>query len=154
MEEVRVREATLEDAALLVAGNQAMALETEGKELDPERLSAGVRAALQRPERARYLVAERGGEVVGHLMLTEEWSDWRNGRFLWIQSVYVFPGHRRRGVYRALHRAVTEEAARAGDVVGVRLYVEKENHVAQRTYGELGMTECDYRMFELELPRR
>lgn len=146
---VMVRPATESDLDDLVAFNLAMAEETEGKRLDPVTLREGVRRGLEPASAARYFVATRGDRVVGALMLTEEWSDWRNGRFLWIQSVYVRPEARRTGVYRALHEAVLDEARRDPDVCGVRLYVETENGPAQATYEALGMAPCDYRMFEV-----
>ncbi len=144
-----VRAARAEDLKTLVAFNQHMALDTEGKRLDEAVLEAGVRRVLADERLARYLVVEdQGNGVVGQLMLTEEWSDWRNGRFLWIQSVYVAPSHRRRGVYRALHEPVARLAAADDDVVGVRLYVETENLAAQLTYEGLGMKRCGYLMYE------
>ena len=125
-----------------------MALETEAKSLPMETLLPGVEAVLRDPDHGFYLVADSGGEIAGSLLVTFEWSDWRNGRMWWIQSVYVRPAHRRRGVYRALHEAVRERARAAGDVVGVRLYVERENVAAQRTYAALGMSETPYRIYE------
>lgn len=148
---VVVREARASDHAVLCAYNQAMAEETEGRRLDGERLSAGVRAVLEDAAKGRYLVAERDGRVVGQLMLTWEWSDWRNGVFWWIQSVYVEPGARRGGIYRALHERVVELARAGGDACGVRLYVEVENHAARATYERLGMTPCRYGMYEQPL---
>jgi ribosomal protein S18 acetylase RimI-like enzyme len=103
---------------------------------------------IAQPALGFYLVAEMQGEVVGCLMVTTEWSDWRNGRFWWIQSVYVPAAWRRRGVFRALYGHVTSAAAREPDVCGVRLYVERENAVAQSTYRSLGMSETDYLLFE------
>ena len=152
-----VRSATAADLETIVDFNQQMALDTEGKALERSILEPGVRRALTEPGLARYFVVEddEGGAptVVGQLMLTEEWSDWRNGRFLWIQSVYVAPSHRRRGVYQALHRQVEELAKQQGDVCGIRLYVEVDNEVAKRTYERLGMSACAYRMYEQLLER-
>src|SRR5215468_3854238 len=107
---VGVRAAAARDLPVLVAFNAAMARETEGRALDEARLRRGVASALGDEARGRYLVAERGGQAVGALLLTREWSDWRDGWFWWIQSVYVAPAARRQGVYRALHRAVLEQA--------------------------------------------
>jgi GNAT superfamily N-acetyltransferase len=143
-----VRAARLEDADTIAAFNAAMAWETEGKRLRPEVLGAGVRRLLREPALGFYLVAEAQGEVVGCLMVTTEWSDWRNGRFWWIQSVYVPAAWRRRGVFRALYAQVTRAADSEADVCGVRLYVERENLVAQSTYRNLGMDETDYLLFE------
>lgn len=145
---VVVREATASDHAVICAYNQAMAEETEGRQLDGETLSRGVRAVLEDPTKGRYLVAEREGRVVGQLMLTFEWSDWRDGLFWWIQSVYVAPAARKSGVYRALHEHVVALARASGEACGVRLYVEVENDVARATYERLGMRPCRYGMYE------
>ncbi|MFO0546896.1 MAG: N-acetyltransferase [Polyangiaceae bacterium] len=127
-----------------------MATETEGRELDRETLRRGVGALLEDPSHGFYCVAIRQGSVVGQLMVTFEWSDWRAGQFWWIQSVYVHPEHRRTGVYRALHEHVVGRARAQGGVVGVRLYVERENTRAQRTYEALGMKRAVYDMFEID----
>src|SRR5213078_5115093 len=107
--------------------NRAMALETERKSLWPHVIGAGVRNLLRRPDSGFYSVAETGGRVIGALMVTKEWSDWRNGDFWWIQSVYVKPEHRRRGVYRRLYRFLQALAAKQRAVCGFRLYVERTN---------------------------
>jgi len=146
--EVKVRFATLDDLDTLVRFNAAIAQETEGRRLDPERLRQGTRAVLESSERGYYLVAERDAAVVGQLFVTYEWSDWRNGMFWWIQSVYVEPSVRGRGVYRALHEHVLRDARARGDVCGLRLYVEKENEAAQEAYTRLGMTMTPYRVYE------
>ena len=145
---VRVRPAQPGDADAIAAFNAAMAFETEGKRLRPDVLGAGVRRMLGEPALGFYLTAEAGGEVVACLMVTTEWSDWRNGRFWWIQSVYVQPAWRRRGVFRLLYAAVRERALREPDVCGLRLYVEHENAAAQATYRSLGMQKTDYFVFE------
>jgi len=149
---VTVRDARPTDLEALVRFNAAMARETEDLVLDPARLRAGVARALGDPARGRYLVAERDGRVAGALLLTREWSDWRDGWFWWIQSVYVEPAARRHGVYRALHAAVLARAAAAGDVAGVRLYVELANRAAQATYERLGMRRARYVVCEQEPP--
>lgn len=149
---VTIRCATLNDADALVAGNIAMALETEGRELKHEAVLSGVRRALADDRRGVYYVAERGGSVVGQMLLTHEWSDWRDGVFWWIQSVYVVPEARRGGVYRALHRHVEDRARRTPDVCGLRLYVEAENRAAQRVYERMGMTPTSYRLYETVWP--
>jgi ribosomal protein S18 acetylase RimI-like enzyme len=143
-----IRRATPADAETIALFNEAMAVETEGKTLDPATIRAGVRALLVRPDLGFYLVAEEGGSFVGQLMITFEWSDWRDGLFWWIQSVYVPREHRGRGVYRTLHTRVREMAGEAGGVCGLRLYVEKENAIAQETYRRMGMHETHYRLFE------
>jgi len=145
---IAIRRAGAADAQTLVDFNCAMALETERKELLPEVIGAGVRALLANPAAGFYVLAEAGGRVVGALMLTKEWSDWRNGSFWWIQSVYVRPEHRRRGVYRQLYRHVQQLAASDSAVCGFRLYVERENSAAQAAYRALGMSETHYRVFE------
>jgi ribosomal protein S18 acetylase RimI-like enzyme len=144
---LRVREAGIGDVAALVAFNAAMALETEHKALDREVLGAGVRAVLAEPRRGFYLVAEDGANVIGCLMVTYEWSDWRNGDWWWLQSVYVAPAHRRRGVFRALYAEVERRACATPEVIGIRLYVERDNERAQRTYAALGLREMRYRMY-------
>lgn len=146
--DITVRTATAEDIDLLARFNARMADETEDKTLDPETVRAGVQALFDDPARGFYLVAVRDEEVVGSLMITPEWSDWRNGVFWWIQSVYVRPEARRTGIYRALHHAVRERAEVSDDVCGLRLYVERSNEAARETYEALGMTETSYRMYE------
>jgi GNAT superfamily N-acetyltransferase len=142
-----IRDAERADVPQLLAWNQAMAWETEHKQLDSELLGRGIAGIFDNPARGFYLIAERDGRSAGSLMVTREWSDWRNGDFWWIQSVYVAPEARRSGVYRALHAEV-ERRARAGGAIGLRLYVETENTRAQQTYGELGMQRCHYYMYE------
>ena len=142
-----VREAVMTDINVLIDFNAAMALETEHKTLDPRVLSAGVAAVITEPKRGFYLVAEHERKVVGCLMITYEWSDWRNGDWWWFQSVYVQPDYRRRGVFRKLYDEVERLASVRPDVVGLRLYVERDNAHAQRTYEALGMSESGYRMY-------
>jgi ribosomal protein S18 acetylase RimI-like enzyme len=148
-EQLQIRPATVSDAATIAAFNVAMAAETEGLALDPDTVAAGVLGLLTHPERGFYLVAEDDGVVVGQLMCTFEWSDWRNGVQYWIQSVYVMPSARRRGVYRALYEALVGRANDAG-AAGVRLYVHHDNVVAQQTYSALGMDAAEYRIFEVD----
>ena len=153
---IQVRPARPDDLEQLVGFNAAMALETEGLELDPERLRSGVAAVLAPPEtggpeRGSYHVAEADGAVVGALMVTREWSDWRNGWFWWIQSVYVTPEHRRRGVLSALYERVLAQARGTPGVAGVRLYVERSNARARRAYERLGMSTSSYRLLEVDL---
>ena len=159
---LRIREADADDRALLAQWAGAMAWETEHKRLDPDTLGAGIEAGLADPAKARYFIAMSevvvaGGETiaaaVGTLMLTREWSDWRNGDWWWIQSVYVAEAHRRQGVFAALYRHVETLAGDTPGVVGLRLYVERENGSAQRTYAALGMVDAGYRIFETEFAR-
>ncbi len=150
-----IRRATPADAAVVCEFNAALALESEGKALDSATLAAGVRAALADPAKGVYSLAEAGGEAVGQMMLTYEWSDWRNGWFWWVQSVYVRPEHRRGGVFRALFADVLARAAAEPEVIGVRLYMEPGNARARATYKSLGLVEAGYEVFELyPLPGR
>ena len=144
------RRASLDDLEALLGFQQAMALETERKRLEDDLVRAGLRAILEDAGRGTYLIAERAGQPLGCTMWTVEWSDWRNGWFWWIQSVFVAEEARRTGVFRALYAAVEAEARAAGDVCGIRLYVEHENVGAQATYEALGMQPAHYRMYEVE----
>lgn len=148
MTEPLIRKATIDDADTLAAFNAEMARETEGKTLLPEVIAAGVRALLADRGLGYYVVAEVDGQVVASLMVTTEWSDWRNGTFWWIQSVYVQTGHRRRGIYRSLYAFVKQLAGNDSSVCGFRLYVERENSAAQNTYAALGMKETSYQLYE------
>jgi len=147
-----LRRGTLADAPLLAGFNRAMARESEGVEIPEPVALAGVEGLFARPDHGFYLVAEAAGGLVGSLMVTPEWSDWRNGFFWWVQSVYVLPEHRRRGVYRALYEQVLGEARAQAAVCGVRLYVERENTSARRVYARLGMQETPYRLYETAFP--
>ena len=146
---MHVRLATPDDIPNLCAWNAAMAWETEHKRLDPALLERGVTAVFARAGRATYLLAEHDGQAVGCLMLTHEWSDWRDGEFWWIQSVYVVASARRQGVFRALYAAARQRAYDAG-AIGLRLYVETANVAAQATYAGLGMLRCHNAMYETE----
>jgi len=143
-----IRRATPADAAVVAEFNRLLALESEGKTLDPALLQPGVAAALSDPHKALYFVAEDAGRVVGQMMITYEWSDWRNGWIWWIQSVYVWADSRRRGVFRSLFNHAEEAARQDGQVVALRLYVEKDNHAAQKTYDRLGMKPAGYFVHE------
>jgi GNAT superfamily N-acetyltransferase len=146
-ESLNIRPATIEDAETIAEFNARMARETEGLALDRATLAAGVRAVFEKQTGARYFVAEAAGRIVGQLMLTDEWSDWRNGAIWWIQSVYVDADMRGQGVFRSLYRHV-EALAREQGAVGLRLYVERENAAAQRTYARLGMSMTHYGLME------
>lgn len=129
--------------------NQAMAKETEGKTLELDTLMPGVKRVFLEPGHGRYLVAESAqGEVVGCLLITYEWSDWRNAQVWWVQSVYVHPEHRRQGIFKKLYQAVRELGEQTGGVCGYRLYVERDNTRAQQTYEGLGMSKTPYLMYE------
>jgi ribosomal protein S18 acetylase RimI-like enzyme len=151
----RIRRAVASDVDLLAHFNQAMAQESEDKPLDLERIRNGIAHLFAHPADGHYLIAEDArGAAAGALMLTYEWSDWRNGRFWWIQSVYVLPEHRRKGVYRALHDHVRRAAVADPEACGLRLYVERENTGAQTTYRALGMVETHYRLYEEDFTPR
>lgn len=143
-----VRTAVAADAAVIVEFNQRLAAETEGKTLDPAVVSAGVAAGMADPNKAVYYVAEQEGVVVGLLMVTREWSDWRNGWLWWIQSVYVRAAARRRGVFRALYDHVYQLATADPAVIGLRLYMEENNHTAAKTYRGVGMEPAGYVVFQ------
>ena len=155
----RIREAQPADTDLLAQWMIAMAWETEHKHLDPATIRAGIAAGIADPAKARYFVAMQDAAMAGHetvgipvgtLMLTTEWSDWRNGDWWWIQSVYVAPDHRRQGVFAALYRHVETLARATPGVVGLRLYVERDNASAHRTYQALGMVDAGYAISETE----
>lgn len=145
---LQIRSSVPADAGTIVAFQLRMARETEGLELDNATLSQGVAAVFADPGKGAYWIAERGGQTVGCLLTTFEWSDWRNGVILWIQSVYIVPEERGQGVYRALYERVRRQVDESADLRGIRLYVDKRNAGAQRVYERLGMTREHYEMFE------
>ena len=147
---ILVRRAVAADLDTLARFNAAMAVETEGKTLIADTLRAGVRAVLDNAALGFYLLAEIGGRPAGQLLITAEWSDWRNAWFWWIQSVYVAPEFRRRGVYRALEAEVRQQALAAGNICGLRLYVDRDNRAAQQVYVSLGMSLSHYDLYEVE----
>ena len=150
MSEITVRVATPADAEFLVRGNAAMALETEHLSLDLDRLRDGVHALFEQSGRGVYYVAELDGQRAGQMMITYEWSDWRNGLFWWIQSVYVEPRFRSQGVFRAGYRHVEKLARTTPGGCGLRLYVENSNSQAQEIYQRLGLQRTAYQMFEVD----
>ena len=150
-ENMNIRIAEKKDAAALVEFNQAMALETEGKKLSSDILQKGVESVFDDEKKGFYVVAEDDGEIVGGLMITFEWSDWRNAWFWWIQSVYILPDFRGKSIYRLLYEYVKAEAEKSKNVCGFRLYVEKENKNAQKVYEKLGMESSHYLMYEESL---
>jgi len=147
---MNIRIANAHDAEALIEFNQAMALETEGKRLDPEKISNGVAAVFADVKKGFYVVAEANGHIVGGLMVTYEWSDWRNAWFWWIQSVYIRPETRGQSLYTRMYEFVKERATEVGNVCGFRLYVETENTHAQGVYDAVGMQRSHYVMFEEE----
>ncbi len=147
--ELTIRPATLDDWATIVEYNCRLAEESEHKQLDRPTVELGVGAILQDHNKGRYFVACADGNVVGQLMLTMEWSDWRNGDIWWLQSVYVHPDFRRRGIFRQLFNHVRDLAASTPQIVGLRLYVERENARAHSTYSELGMSPAGYFVMQM-----
>jgi GNAT superfamily N-acetyltransferase len=145
---MNIRIAERQDAPAMVEFNQAMALETEGKKLNYEILKSGVEAVFDDEKKGFYIVAEEDEKIVGGLMITFEWSDWRGHWFWWIQSVYILPEARGKKIYRQLYDFVKEKARQQGDVCGFRLYVERENVNAQKVYEKLGMQSSHYLMYE------
>lgn len=147
MDTISIRSATLSDAETLMQFNCNMAMETEGKTLDKAIVLPAVKAVFDDPSNGFYLLAEVDEVAAGSLMVTYEWSDWRNYNIWWIQSVYVGINYRRKGIYKALYNEVKNRAIAAG-VKTIRLYVEKENTNAQLTYEALGMQQSPYLMYE------
>ena len=150
---IAIRPARQEDVALMARWAEAMAMETEDKPLVADVVARGIQRAFEDPIKGRYFIAECDGRPAGTLMLTWEWSDWRDGWWWWIQSVYVDLPFRRRGVYRALYAHVLALAEADPEVRGIRLYVEQENTNARRTYEFLGMQHPGYVMYEKALSR-
>lgn len=148
MTQIRIRPAAAGDAETIIEFAAAMALETERKLLLQEVIGKGVHHLLAHPGMGFYLMAECEGEVAGSLMVTTEWSDWRNGHFWWVQSVYVRPQFRRRGVYLHLYQYLQKRAAKDPSVCGFRLYVERDNSRAQATYRAAGMEQTQYVLYE------
>ena len=151
---ITVRPARREDAAVIASFQILMARETEDLELDPATVDRGVRAVFDDPAKGSYWVAEPAGHtggddrIVASLLTTLEWSDWRAATVLWIQSLYVLPGERGRGVYRALYEHLRREVESSPALAGIRLYVDRRNTAAQRVYERLGMSREHYEMFE------
>jgi ribosomal protein S18 acetylase RimI-like enzyme len=148
LDALSVRTGQEKDVDTLVKFNIAMALETEQKQLSPPIVTQGVKMLLKNPQYGFYSVAEIDGEVVGSFMVTYEWSDWRCSLFWWIQSVYVKPEFRRRGIFRKLYEFLKEKASHEQNVCGFRLYVEKSNQIGQNTYSGVGMKEAPYKFYE------
>ncbi|RFC36632.1 MAG: Acetyltransferase (GNAT) family protein [Candidatus Nitrotoga sp. SPKER] len=146
--EIVIRLAEIRDLFVITQFNQALAFETEKKELIPKVVSKGVKKILKNSNLGFYVIAERDQEIIGSLMVTTEWSDWRNGMFWWIQSVYIKPSERRKGIYTELYNFIKESANNNPSICGFRLYVEYENILAKNTYEALGMMETGYRIYE------
>jgi len=153
-----IRLAEPRDLESLVTYNMALASETEGRQLERSLLQSGVESILADSTKGFYVVMEHRptGEMIGQLLITFEWSDWRNGVFWWLQSVYVHKEWRRRGVFKQLYDYVLREGKRQGNVAGIRLYVEQDNAVAQGVYKQAGLSAAPYKVFETDfiLPSR
>jgi ribosomal protein S18 acetylase RimI-like enzyme len=147
-----IREATENDIPSLLDFQLKMALETENITLEISSLTLGVHRLFKDPTKGRYYVAEEGRDVVGCLMTTYEWSDWRNGIVLWIQSVYVTKEYRGQGVFKQMYKHIKLLVENDPDSKGIRLYVDKSNAAAQRTYQKLGMNGEHYTVFEWMKP--
>ena len=139
---------TYNDIEAITGFQIAMALESEGTVLDVERVRKGVAAVMEDESKGTYIVARIEGRPVASLMITREWSDWNNGWYWWIQSVYVTPEHRGQGIFRAMYTKVIE-MANDQNIAQVRLYVDRHNTHAQKVYQKLGMEECHYLMYEI-----
>ena len=147
-----IREATIKDIATIIDFQQKMAWETEKVTLDPIILTEGVKNLFADVNRGKYYVAEENGTVVGSLMTTYEWSDWRNGTVLWIQSVYIIESYRGKGIYKQLYNYIQGMVKKSSDLRGIRLYVDKTNKSAQRVYEKLGMNGEHYQVYEWMAP--
>ena len=143
-----IRPAKLEDVESIARFNLALCRETENRDLDPDVVKDGVANFLAHPRRGRYYIAEAVGQVIGQTAHTYEWSDWRNGELWWIQSVYVHPAHRGKGVFRSLFEHIRQLGDADPDCCGIRLYMERENDTARRSYLNLGFTATGYEVFE------
>ena len=155
-EHVNIRPAIHEDVEILTDFSTTMAWETERRVLDRTRLRLGIQSVIQQPERGLYFVADLRQEhqadtvTVGQLLITYEWSDWRNAQFWWIQSVFVHPSWRRKGIYRRMHRTILDLAQTRPDVCGIRLYVEAGNRVAKQVYEQVGLAPSSYEVYETD----
>lgn len=147
----QIRLATHDDAPVIADYTRTMALETEELVLDSDVVLKGVRSFLNNPHYGFYVVAVQDRRTVGCLMITYEWSDWRDGVQWWLQSVYVHPEFRRMGVFHSMYEFVRDKAAQAKNVCGIRLYVDRDNDAAQNTYKALGMEPANYLVYELSL---
>ncbi len=150
-DKINIRKAEFRDVETIAKFNTLNAKETEGMELEPETALKGAKAIIKDPHKGFYLVAETKGEIVGQLMVTYEWSDWRNKYFFWIQSVYVREDYRKKGIFSALFHHLKDLARYKKNVAGLRLYAEKSNEIAREVYEEIGMIIPPYDMYEMLL---
>ncbi len=144
---ISIRKAIRSDASPIIDFQLKMAWETEQMNLEPVTVTKGVNAVFLDPNRGQYYVADADGQVVASLLITYEWSDWRNCNVWWFQSVYVLPGFRRQGIFRKMYTSIKNEAIDQG-IAGLRLYVESRNIRARKTYESLGMSSEHYSFYE------
>jgi L-amino acid N-acyltransferase YncA len=147
---IKIRNATREDIPTIVKFQLKMAMETESLQLDKETLKNGVSRVFDKPKKGFYLIAEENGKSLGSMMITPEWSDWRNTTWLWIQSLYITPENRKRGVFAMLYHFVQDMVDNSEKYAGIKLYVDRENKNAQKAYEKMGMERSHYRLFEWE----
>lgn len=153
MDNIKIRRANENDIDAIVRFNEAMAIETENKVLNHNIITNGVTRLFNFPQYGFYILAEVDNEIVASLMITTEWSDWRDGLFWWVQSVFVVPLQRRKGLYSKLYNHVKELASADENICGFRLYVDNENTSAQKTYEKCGMEQTNYILYE-EITRK
>ena len=145
---MKIETATPADIPVLVQFQQSMAQETEGLELDSTIVTRGIKALFEDPAKGSYYVARDGEVISGCLMITYEWSDWRNGTVIWIQSVYIRPEYRRKGLFKSMYRHIQEIVENDNYLYGIRLYVERDNLTAQNVYKAIGMDGNHYHLYE------
>ncbi|MCF8303200.1 MAG: GNAT family N-acetyltransferase [Bacteroidales bacterium] len=147
-EKIKIMEALPDEWKVITDFQQKMALETENISLDAETVKKGVQQVFTDHSKGRYYLAKHDGEVVASMLTTFEWSDWRNGTVLWLQSVYVLPDYRKKGIFRMMYHHIKQKVENTESLVGIRLYVDKTNKVAQKVYESLGMSGDHYQLFE------
>ncbi len=147
---MKITQPNINDVSNLVDFNIKMAKETENKALNKQTVTKGVSQVLNNSKLGYYVIAKHKNNIMGSLMITYEWSDWRNGMFWWIQSVYVKKEYRKQGVYKKMYSYIKDKALKDNSCTGIRLYVEQENKIAQSVYKKLGMNETHYKLFEID----
>tara|TARA_B100000945_G_scaffold274282_1_gene237620 strand:+ start:29 stop:481 length:453 start_codon:yes stop_codon:yes gene_type:complete len=147
---LKITQPNINDVSNLVDFNIKMAKETENKALNKQTVTKGVSQVLNNSKLGYYVIAKHKNNIMGSLMITYEWSDWRNGMFWWIQSVYVKKEYRKQGVYKKMYSYIKDKALKDNSCTGIRLYVEQENKIAQSVYKKLGMNETHYKLFEID----
>jgi L-amino acid N-acyltransferase YncA len=145
---IQIKPAVIEDSPFIVLAQLSMALETENIELDKDRVTIGIMSVFENPDKGFYIIALNGETKCGCLLITPEWSDWRNAWIWWIQSVYVIPGCRHKGVFRLMYTNIKQQVIDREDIYGIRLYVDNTNKSAQEVYARMGMNGGHYRTFE------